>query len=211
MKTTISEQSDKQTGSNIFIVLFLVFFSLGFSAVGVGIIYSAYAQERTCSVMTKGEVVEYKTDRSSSKHSQIFCPVVKYQAKGEAVIGVSNTWSTSKPFENSERITVGYNPANSDEFYIKGYDLITQYQLGGIFIFISTAILFVLIVFGILSKIKMDKKKKGRIQAKIIMALVILSIFIIFFVLAGPMITFCIFTAMGLFALYGVHSNKRQR
>lgn len=211
MKTTDSKQPSKQKGANIFITLFLMIFVLGFGALGIGMIYSAYAQEKTYSETTEGEIVEYKTRRSSSKHKRMFCPVVKYQAEGEDVIGVSNTWSTSKPFKNSKRVTIGYNPANSGEFYIKGYDLKTEYRLGGIFIFVSIAILFVIFVFGILSKIKMDEEKKSKIQAKIVMASSILFIFIIFFLLSGPVITLCVFIAMGIFALYGVHSNKRQK
>lgn len=203
--------SSKQSGrGTVFLTLFLAAFSLGFGAIGTGIIHSVHVQEKNCSVMTVGRVIDYKTHRSSSSHGgrrRTYSPVVEYRTKQEVITGEAKSGTSSKPFQKGEDVTIGYNPKYPYEFYIKGYDLKIESRLGTVFIIVSIAIPFIAGLLAVLSRIKMDEKKKG----KIIITIILLMVFGIFFLIGGPVLTLCTSAGMGLFALYAAYRNKRKK
>ena len=201
IKKQTEEQRKKQSGGKVILVLFFLIFVLGFGAVGAGLLYFAHAREESCSEVTEGRIIDYRTHRRHG--SRTYSPVVEYQAGDEWIIGESNTWSSTKPLRNREYVTVCYRPENPEEFYIQGYDLKVQYRLGVIFCLFSAVIFLSVIVFTLLNKAKMNDEKKGKIRAAVFVAGVVFLIFIMFWLLAGPGITIVVFLIMGLSWLYG--------
>lgn len=113
----VSGQSGKRSAKGVLLVLFLALFTLGFGAIGAGLCCSAHIQEKNCSAATEGKVIEYRKD-SYIGQKRMFTPVVEYQVGNEIFTGEPNAWHSSRTFEVGEYVTIGYNPANPEEFYI---------------------------------------------------------------------------------------------
>lgn len=208
----IFEQSVKckMSAKRILLILFLALFTLGFSVIGAGLCYSAHIQEKTCSAVAEGRVIEYKKN-SYIGQKRMFTPVIEYQVENEIFTGGTNIWYSSKTFEIGEYVMIGYNPAKPEEFYIKSYDLNIITRLGIVFLVISGAILAVTATVLILGKNKTDKERKETIQAGIIAGGIVLLIFVVFIAVAGLKNTLLVLGGMGLFALYGWFHNKRMK
>lgn len=204
-----SEQSSKKPHGSFFLILFLTMFALGFGALGFGMMHSGYKKEQSYNGTAEGRIIDYR--KSSHKNKRMFSPIVEYQVGDEVFIGETNASLNYRPYKEGAYVEVHYNPKNPDEFYIKEFDLETTYKLGRIFLFVSIGILIILVLCFVLSKLKMNKEKKERILAKVVFSAALLFIFIVSFCLAGLIKTLCIFAGMGLFALYGIHQNKKKK
>lgn len=205
---SVSGQSGKMSAGRISLILFLLLFTLGFGGIGAGLCHSAHRQAKAYSATAEGRVIECRKSSHIGRH-HLFTPVVEYQVGNEIFTGETNAWSSSRTFETGEYVAIGYNPANPEEFYIKGYDLNIRTRLGILFLGIGVIILTVTIAVLILHKNKIDKERKEIIRAGIIIGGIVLFIFAGFVVVAGLKNTLCVFGAMGLFALYGWIHNKR--
>lgn len=201
-----SGKSGKKAGGKILVVLFFAVFVLGFCAVGVVMIHSAYMKEKACSAETDGIVIDYNRN-----YKHMYTPIVEYQVGDQMFTSGTNTRSNHRPFKKGESVSIYYNPKSPDEFYLKGYDLKVTYSLGVIFLVFSMGVLTVSVLFAVISRTKMDKERKERILAKIFLSATVLIILTAFLCLAGPGITICILTFMVLFALYGRHQNRRKQ
>ena len=208
--TSGSEPPKKNTGIKILGILLFLIFTLGSGTIGITLLRSAHAQEKACSGKVEGQVVEYRKHYSGFRR-KTYSPVVEFRAGNEMITGNSQTSSYPKPFKPGEYVTIGYNPQDPSEFYIKGYDLKTDYQLGTIFLLISLAIFAAAALLLLLGKIHIEEKKKEKIQTAMFLTGAIGFILTMFLVLAGIPITVCVFTAMGLFALYGRRKNKQNK
>lgn len=202
-------QSGKKPAGSIALIVFLAAFVLGFGAIGAGLCYSAHMREETCSGAAEGKVIKYRKNSSNRGRNRTYTPVVEYQVRNEIFTGETNASSSSRTFEIGEYVMIGYNPANPEEFYIKGYDLNISTRIGIVFLVISGGILAVLVIVLILGKSKISKEKKEKIEAGIIVGGIVFIIFSVFIAVAGLTFTLCAFGAMGLFALYGHFHNKR--
>ena len=199
----------KKSGGKLFLILFLTVFSLGFGILGAVMIHSADAKERSYSTSAEGMVIGYRDSSRNSKHS--YSPIVEYRADHQIFTGETNIWFNYRPFQEGEYVSIYYNPEKPEDFYIKQYDLPTTYKMGAIFLLVALGIPAVLVLFAVINRIITDPKKKERIQAILLVSLIVLFIFIVFCALAGPVITICILAVMGLFALYGIRQNRRQK
>lgn len=188
------------------LILILAVFVLGFGAVGVLLMHSAYMKEKACSTETYGIVIDYNRN-----YKHMYTPIVKYQVGDQTFTSGTNTRSNHRPFKKGESVSIYYNPKSPDEFYLKGYDLKEIYSLGVIFLVFSMGVLIVSVLFAVISRTKMDKKRKERILANIFLSAAVLIILTAFLCLAGPGITICILIFMVLFALYGRHQNRRRQ
>lgn len=200
-----SGKSGKKAGGKILVVLFFAVFVLGFGAVGVVMIHSAYMKEKVYSAETDGIVIDYNRN-----YKHMYTPVVEYQVGDQTFTSSTNTRFNHRPFKKGESVSIYYNPKSPDEFYLKGYDLKGTYNLGVIFLVFSMGILIVSVLFAVIGRIEIDNERKGRIQAKIFLSVAVLVIFTAFLCLAGLGLTICILIFMVLFALYGRHQNKRK-
>lgn len=205
------KQPGKPSGGKAFFVLFLMAFVLGFGALGGFMFYSAHMQEALCSASAEGEVVRYQESRSRRKNRHTFSPVVEYRAGEEAFTGTANTWTTSRPFQIGEYVSIGYNPKRPEEFYIKGYSLKATYQIGAAFLSVSIGIAVVSILCAALGRANMEKEKKGQVQAAVLVSGMALLMFVIFSLVMGLGAALGIFAAMGLFTLFGLHQNKKKK
>lgn len=151
------------SAKKILLILFLPLFALGFCIIGAGLCHSAHMQEKNCSAMAEGRVIE---DRKNSYIGQkrMFTPIMEYQVENEIFTGETNVWHSSRLFERGEYVMIGYNPTNPEEFYIKSYNLNMMARLGILFLVIGGAILVITVTVVILDKNKMDKEKKEKIQ-----------------------------------------------
>ncbi len=206
--SAVSGQSGKLSAKGILLILFLALFALGFGVIGAGLCYSAHMQEKTCSAVTEGRIIDYRK-YSYIGQKNMFTPVVEYQAGNKIFTGETNARSNSRNFETGEYVMIGYDPANPENFYIKSYDLNILTRLGMLFLVIGLAVLAVTITVLILGKNKMDKKKKDTIQAGIIASGIVLLIFAVFVAVTGLKNALFVLGGMGLFALYGWFHNKR--
>lgn len=209
METLDLKQSGKKSGGKIFLILFLTVFALGFGALGFGMVHSAHKKTETCSAAAEGRIVGYK--KSSYNHKRRFSPIVEYQVENQIFTDETNVRLNYRPFKEGEHVLLYYNPDRPDEFYIKGYDLKTTYKIGAIFLLVAIGIFVMLALFSILGRIKMDKKKKDDILAKIIIFAILLLMFTVFSSLAGLRITICLFAGAGLFSLYGIYQSKHKK
>jgi len=200
-----SGKSGKKAGGKILVVLFFAVFVLGFGAVGVVMIHSAYMKEKVYSAETDGIVIDYNRN-----YKHMYTPVVEYQVGDQTFTSSTNTRFNHRPFKKGESVSIYYNPKSPDEFYLKGYDLKGTYNLGVIFLVFSMGILIVSVLFAVIGRIEIDNERKGRIQAKIFLSVAVLVIFTAFLCLAGLGLTICILIFMVLFALYGRYQNKRK-
>lgn len=198
-----------RNGSKIILLFLFLVFGIGFGAVGLKLFHTAYMQEKDCSASAEGRLVRYEPYHS--RGTRTYSPVVEYQAGNETLTATSNISASSRPFKEGGQVTVFYNPDRPDEFYIKGYGLEIEYKIGAVFLLVSIAAIIITILSIILNKINMDKDKKERLLAKIIMAGIFLFLFTVFLLIAGPGITLCLSAAMGVFALYGAYSNKKKK
>lgn len=203
---TVSRQSGKMSAGRIFLILF----ALGFGAIGAGLCYSAHKQEKTCSAVTEGRVIECRK-YSYIGRKNMFTPVVEYQVGSKIFTGETNARSSSRAFETGEYVTIGYDPANPEEFYIKSYDLNVTARLGMLFLIISGAILVIIVTILILNKIKISKERKETIQVGILVGGIVCVIFVGLTAALGPKIALCVFGGMGLFVLYEWFRNKRMK
>lgn len=197
-ETAAPKQARKKSGGHVFLILFLVIFSLGFGIPGVGMIRSAYRKEQSYSAETEGRVVGYHDYSRENKH--MFSPIIEYLADDQMFTGETNVNFNHRPFKEGESISIYYNPQKPEEFYIKGYDLKTTYQLGGLFLFVSIGVLMVSALILVL---------KERFQLVILMTFLLLFFFLVFSCLVGPGKTLAFFAVMGLFILYGIRRDKR--
>ena len=202
-------QSGKKPAGSIALIVFLAAFVLGFGAIGAGLCYSAHMREKTCSGAAEGKVIGYRKNSSHRGRNHTYTPVVEYRAENEIFTGETNASSSSRTFEIGEYVMIGYNPANPEEFYIKGYDLNITTRIGIVFLVISGGILAVLVIALILSKSKISKERKEKIEAGIIVGGIVFIIFAVLIAVAGLTLTLCAFGGMGVFALYGYLHNKR--
>lgn len=193
----------------ILLILFLVLFAFGFGITGAGLCYSAHTQEKTCSATTEGRVIECRKIPYFGQ-KRMFTPVVEYQVGNEMFTGESDVRSSHRAFETGESVTIGYNPENPEEFYIKSYDLNIMTRLGILFLVISGAVLAITGIVLILARNNISKEKRAKLQAGIIVGGIVLVIVAVFTAVAGLKNTLCILVGMGLFALYGWFHNKRR-
>lgn len=203
------EYTGKKSRGKIFLIIFLIFFSLGFGILGTVMVRSAYAKERVCSASAEGMVVGYRDSSRNNKHR--YSPIVEYRADHQIFTGETNIWFNYRPFEEGEYVSVYYNPEEPEDFYIKQYDLPATYKMGAIFLLVALGIPAALVLFTVINRVITDQKKKEQIQAVFLLSLIVLFIFIVFCALAGPVITICIFAVMGLFTLYGIRQNRRRK
>lgn len=208
MKHIDEKHPKKRSRAKIWGIIFLLLFAIGFGTIGIITFRSAYTQRKSCSAEAEGRITEYRT-HFSYRHKKTYCPIVEFQAGNEKITGSSHTWSFPKPFKIGTYVTIGYNPANPTEFYVKGYDLQVSYTLGMLFLIIGLAMIAIVILWLLLNKIEISTEKREKIQGFLIMFSIIGFIFIVFLFVAGIVATLSVFTAMGLFALYGHHKNKQ--
>ena len=200
---------EPKSGRRIFLILFLSIFVLIFGVLGTTMVYSAYRKEKTCSMPTTGRIIDYNDHSYNNKHK--YTPIIEYRVGDQVFSSETNIRFNYHPFKKGEYVSVYYNPKSPDEFYMKEYDLRTLYILGAVFLLVSIGIIIVSALCAIIGKIKINQKKKAQIQIKIFLSAILLFMFTIFSCLAGLGKTICIFIAIGLFALYGIHQNKRKK
>lgn len=205
-KTLHLGNSGKKSGGKILLILFFAVFVLGFGTVGVSMIHSAYIKEKVCSAETVGVIIDY-----SRNHKHMYTPIVEYQVGEQMFTSDANIRSNHRPFKKGESVSICYNPQSPDEFYMKEYGMKETYGLGVIFLVCSIGTFIASVLFAGIGKIKIDKERKERIQAKIFLSAAVLFIFTVFLCLAGIGITIGISIVMVLFALYGRHHNKRKQ
>ncbi len=205
----VSKRPEKKSGGSKFLLLFLVIFVLIFAVTGTGMIYSAHRKEKICSATAEGVVVRYR-EYTRNNHSHEYSPVVEYRVGNKILTGETNVWMSGRNFEEGVYVEIGYNPENPEEFYIRNYDLKTTYGMGMIFLAVSAGITLISILLLVLRRIHMEEKRKGNIQAAVLIGGSVLFIALVFVFLAGPVITLYIFGGMGLFVLFGSLWNKRK-
>lgn len=209
-KNFSSKPPRKKSNGTIFLLLFLTAFALLFSALGAVMIHSSYKKENTYAAASEGRIINYSR-HTKHNNKRMFSPIVEYWVGNQVFTGETNTRYNYRPFSIGEKVSVYYNPQKPDDFYIKEFDLKTSYMIGGIFLFTGIGIFVILALFAVLGKAKIDKKRKEQLQVILIFSFMLLFVFIVFSCLAGPGITICIFTGMGLFTLFGLNQNKRKK
>lgn len=208
LKDLHAERRREKSGGKIFGILFFTIFIMVFGVVGVTLIHSAYVKEKTYSGMAMGTVVDY--DDYSVGYDHKYAPIVEYRVEDQVFVCDTNIRFSFRPFAKGAYVAVYYNPESPDKSYIEEYDLKVTYKLGVIFLLVSVGIIIVAVLFAVIGRIKLDKEKKGDIQVKIFLSVILLFMFTVFSFLAGLGKTICIFTVMGLFALYGIHRDRRK-
>ena len=192
------------------LILFLAVFALGFGIIGAGLCSSAHIQKKTCSAAAEGRVIEYRRN-SHIGNKRMYTPVVEYRAGNEILTGETKAWSSSRTFAIGEYVMIGYNPANPKEFYIQNFDLSITTRLGILFLVVSSGILTVTVITLLLNKSRLDKERKQKIEAGLIVGGMILFIFVTFITIAGLKNTPFVFGGMGLFGLYAWFHEKRTK
>lgn len=158
--------------NTMFIIIFISIILI-LEAVGGGIVYSAYAKEKRCSIITEGVLIEWGMWKNKNKTT--YYPVVEYRVGNEIFKESSNARTSSRPFKEGDLVAISYNPSNPHDFYIEGYDLEVIRSLGGSFIIWGAAAVIVNIICAILNRIAMDRRKRVRIKE---------MVFAVFFLLA---------------------------
>jgi|GEM_PF-1404471 len=102
-------------------------------------------------IVAKFDVSGYVSDDSDER---LYYPIFEYEVNDKTYSKRSPTGQRQKRFETGEKITIMYNPANPDEYYVPSdeYALKTAgYNIGfGIFII---AVFVVLVVVNVIKKV----------------------------------------------------------
>jgi Protein of unknown function (DUF3592). len=98
---------------------FLVPFLFGFLfvAVGCGLWWSGKRKKRRCTAEVTGVVKSNVPDRGS-KGGTVYAPTYAYTVKGVDYVHKSNFSSKKCRFSVGQEITILYDPANPDRYYV---------------------------------------------------------------------------------------------
>lgn len=168
----MKNKTGKMSTNTMFLIIFISIVLI-LEAVGGGIVYSAYAKEKRCSVMTEGVLIEWVMWKKKNKTT--YYPVVEYTVGNETFKESPNVRTNLRPFKTGDSIAIGYNPSNPHDFYIEGYDLEVIRSLGGSFIIWGVVAVIINIICAILNRMDMDERRRVRIKERV---------FVVFFLLA---------------------------
>lgn len=181
--------------------------------IGAGIVYSAYQEDAGYSVTTTGTVMSYERRSGDADDSfqYYYAPVIRYEtAESGFSVGTGNVWTSDRPFEEGEQISIRYNPAQPDVVNVEGYGVSVSYKLGTVFFLFGFAISVLLLMFLLLTKVIRDSDRRGRIMVKLVAVVIVLLIAGVWCMLVGIKITLAVFGLFGLYALYQQYKKRRE-
>lgn len=204
----MKDKSGKMSANRMFLML-LILVILVLEAVGGGIIYSAYAKEQRCSVMTQGTLLEWV--RWTRKNSTNSSPVVEYRVGNETYTQMPDVKAKKRPFKEGDLVTVGYNPLNPHEFYLAGYDLEITRSFGSIFMIWGAAAVIVNLIFAALNRINMEERRRIRCKEFVIALFVIAVFYWMVISFSGIGMAALVTVLIAPFVLYVKYKNRRKR